>query len=82
VVHVRDSGIGIASDLLPRVFDLFVQADRGFDRLHDGLGIGLNLVKRLVELHGGQVEAFSAGPGQGSDFVVRLPLRQARSWPR
>jgi two-component system CheB/CheR fusion protein len=77
VVHVRDSGIGIAPDLLPRVFDLFVQADRGFDRLHDGLGIGLNLVKRLVELHGGQVEAISAGLGQGSDFVVRLPLRPA-----
>ena len=75
VVHVRDSGIGISSDLLPRVFDLFVQADRGFDRPHDGLGIGLNLVKQLVELHGGRVEAFSAGLGQGSDFVVRLPLR-------
>lgn len=78
-VRIRDTGIGIASDVLPRVFDPFVQGERRIDRARGGLGIGLSLVKRLVELHGGEVEAFSAGPGQGSEFVVRLPLaRQAR----
>jgi PAS domain S-box-containing protein len=74
VVRVRDSGVGIPSDILPRVFDMFVQADRSVDRAHAGLGIGLSLVKRLVEMHGGSVQAFSAGVGQGSELVVRLPL--------
>ena len=73
-VRVCDTGIGITPDTLPRVFDMFVQGDRGVDRAHGGLGIGLSLVKRLVELHGGQVRAFSAGAGQGSEFVVQLPL--------
>jgi len=78
-VRVRDTGIGIASDVLPRIFDTFVQGDRSVDRARGGLGIGLSLVKRLVDLHGGEVEAFSAGRGQGSEFVVRLPLaRQGR----
>jgi PAS domain S-box-containing protein len=77
VVRVRDTGIGIAPDMLPRVFDLFVQADTTADRSHGGLGIGLTLVKRLVELHGGSVAAHSAGPARGSEFVVRLPLLAA-----
>ena len=74
VVSVRDDGIGIAPELLPRVFDLFVQATRSLDRAHGGLGIGLTLVQRLVELHGGIVEARSDGHGKGSEFMVRLPI--------
>lgn len=74
VVTVRDTGVGIAPELLPRVFDLFTQGSQGLDRSAGGLGIGLTLVRTLVELHGGQVEARSDGPGRGSEFVVRLPL--------
>ncbi|MCA1595574.1 MAG: response regulator, partial [Chloroflexi bacterium] len=74
VVRVRDSGTGILPDMLPRIFDTFVQADRTLDRSEGGLGIGLTLVKQLVELHGGSVEAHSAGAEQGSEFVIRLPL--------
>jgi PAS domain S-box-containing protein len=74
LVRVRDTGIGLAPDLLPRVFDLFIQGDRGLDRSEGGLGIGLTLVDRLVRLHGGTVSASSPGPGKGSEFVVRLPL--------
>ena len=77
VVRVRDSGIGIAPDLLPRIFDLFVQGQRSLDRVEGGLGIGLTIVKRLVELHGGTVAATTRGPGQGSEFSVRLPLARA-----
>ena len=73
VIRVRDTGIGIAPELLPRIFDLFTQADRTLDRSEGGLGIGLALVERLVVMHGGKVEANST-PGQGSEFVVRLPL--------
>jgi signal transduction histidine kinase/CheY-like chemotaxis protein len=73
-LRVRDSGIGIAPDMLPRVFDLFTQVDRTLDRSQGGLGIGLTLVKQLVELHDGTVEARSDGLGRGSEFVVRLPL--------
>ena len=73
VLRVRDTGIGIAPELLPRIFDLFTQAERSLDRSQGGLGIGLCLVQRLVELHGGSVEAHSV-LGQGSEFVVRLPL--------
>lgn len=76
VLRVRDSGVGIAETVLPRVFDLFTQADRTLDRSAGGLGIGLSLVRALVELHHGKVEASSAGPGQGSAFVVRLPLSE------
>jgi signal transduction histidine kinase/CheY-like chemotaxis protein len=72
-VSVRDTGIGIDADLLPRVFDLFMQADPSSTRAQGGLGIGLTLVKQLVELHGGRVEAHSAGPGTGSTFTVHLP---------
>ncbi len=70
---MRDSGTGIAPELLPKVFDLFVQADRSLDRSQGGLGIGLTLVKNLVELHGGTVEVVSEGPDRGSEFIVRLP---------
>jgi PAS domain S-box-containing protein len=73
VLRVTDSGSGIDPDLLPRVFDLFVQADPTLARTHGGLGIGLTLVRRLVELHGGQVAAQSDGRQKGSEFVVRLP---------
>jgi two-component system, chemotaxis family, CheB/CheR fusion protein len=75
VVRVRDDGIGIDPETMPRVFDLFMQADRSLDRSRGGLGIGLTLVRRLVEMHGGAVEAHSPGVGQGSEFVVRLPVR-------
>jgi CheY-like chemotaxis protein len=70
---VRDTGIGIDATLLPRIFDLFVQADRSLARSQGGLGIGLTLVRRLVEMHGGRVSAFSEGAGRGSEFEVRLP---------
>jgi CheY-like chemotaxis protein len=73
-ISVRDSGRGIPSDMLPRVFDLFTQVDISNTRSQGGLGIGLTLVKSLVEMHGGSVEAKSNGPGLGSEFVVRLPL--------
>ena len=73
VLSIRDTGVGIAADLLPRVFDLFTQADRSLDRSQGGLGIGLALVHQLVELHGGHVEAHSV-VGQGSEFIVTLPL--------
>jgi signal transduction histidine kinase len=72
-VRVEDDGIGIAPDLLPQVFDSFIQGSRSAGRADGGLGLGLALVKRLVELHGGSVAAFSAGPGQGSCFVLTLP---------
>jgi len=72
-VTVKDRGAGIPAEMLPRIFDMFVQVDSSLERSQGGLGIGLTLVKRLVELHGGSVEAHSAGEGQGSEFVVRLP---------
>jgi two-component system CheB/CheR fusion protein len=73
VVRIRDTGIGIDPVLLPRVFEMFTQADRALDRSQGGLGIGLTLVHRLVELHGGSVAAESEGEGRGSEFIVRLP---------
>jgi PAS domain S-box-containing protein len=73
VVRVQDTGIGIAADMLPHIFNLFVQAERRLDRSQGGLGIGLTLVRRLVEMHGGSVIAHSEGAGKGSEFVVRLP---------
>ena len=72
-IRVVDTGIGIPREMLPRVFDLFTQVDRSIERSSGGLGIGLTLVQRLVELHGGTVEARSEGPDKGSEFVVRLP---------
>jgi PAS domain S-box-containing protein len=74
VIRVKDTGIGITREMLPRVFEMFLQVDRSLERSQGGLGIGLNLVQRLVKLHGGSVTADSAGPGRGSEFVVRLPL--------
>ena len=74
VIRVRDNGIGIAADSLPRVFDMFAQVDSSLERSRDGLGIGLTLVRTLVEMHGGTVEVRSDGLGRGSEFVVRLPV--------
>jgi signal transduction histidine kinase len=71
---VRDDGNGIGPDLLPVVFDLFTQGSRTLDRAQGGLGLGLALVRKLVELHGGKVDVASAGPGRGSTFTVTLPL--------
>ncbi len=74
VVRIRDTGNGISAEMLPHIFDLFAQEDRSLARSEGGLGIGLSLVKKLVEMHGGRVEAISEGKGQGSELVVRLPL--------
>jgi signal transduction histidine kinase/ActR/RegA family two-component response regulator len=74
VIRVRDSGLGISPDMLPRIFELFVQDARSIDRSQGGLGIGLALVRHLVKLHRGAVEAHSEGVGKGSEFVVRLPM--------
>jgi CheY-like chemotaxis protein len=73
-VRVRDNGIGIAPEMLPHIFDLFTQADHALARSQGGLGIGLTLVRRIIELHGGTVRASSPGLGQGSEFTVRLPV--------
>jgi PAS domain S-box-containing protein len=77
VLRVRDNGSGIAADLLPRIFDLFTQGERALDRAQGGLGIGLTVVKKVVELHHGTVTARSEGVGRGSEFVVRLQLTPA-----
>ena len=74
LLRVEDDGAGIVADLLPRIFDLFVQGEQTLDRARGGLGIGLTVVRRLVELHGGTVAAVSDGPGRGSSFTVRLPI--------
>ena len=81
VIRVCDTGLGVDADLLPHVFDLFTQADRTPDRSQGGLGIGLTLVKRLVEMHGGTVEARSDGLGSGAEFIVRLPTLASSSEP-
>jgi CheY-like chemotaxis protein len=77
ILAVTDTGAGIAPEILPRIFDLFAQAEGTLDRAQGGLGIGLTLVRRLVELHGGDVAAESAGVGKGSRFLVRLPRAEA-----
>jgi signal transduction histidine kinase/CheY-like chemotaxis protein len=74
VIRVRDTGRGISPHVIKNLFELFYQADQNLDRAEGGLGIGLSLVKRLVEMHGGAVEADSAGQGKGSEFTIRLPL--------
>jgi CheY-like chemotaxis protein len=74
ILRVIDNGIGIRPESLESIFELFAQADRTLDRAQGGLGVGLTLVQRLVELHAGTVEAFSNGPGHGAQFTVRLPL--------
>ncbi|HET9595894.1 MAG TPA: ATP-binding protein [Anaeromyxobacteraceae bacterium] len=76
VLRVKDSGMGVPPDLLPRIFDLFVQGQRALDRSQGGLGLGLTIVRSLVEMHGGRVRAESDGPGRGSTFTVRLPALQ------
>jgi CheY-like chemotaxis protein len=78
VLRVRDTGVGIPPDLLPHIFDMFTQADRSLDRSQGGLGIGLTLVQKLVELHEGSVRASSEGVGRGSEFVVTLPVLDDR----
>lgn len=78
VLRVRDNGIGIAREMLPKIFDLFVQVDHAATRSQGGLGIGLTLVKNLVEMHHGTVEAGSEGLGKGSEFIVRLPLAKGQ----
>jgi CheY-like chemotaxis protein/two-component sensor histidine kinase len=77
VVTVRDAGLGIPAHMLPKIFEMFTQVDRSPDWSQGGLGIGLTLVKRLVTMHGGAVEARSGGPGKGSEFTVRLPVAAA-----
>jgi len=74
VVTVKDTGIGIADEHLPRIFEMFTQLDASLEKSQGGLGIGLTLVRRLVELHGGSIQAHSDGPGMGSEFIVRLPV--------
>jgi CheY-like chemotaxis protein len=75
VLAVRDTGVGIEAGLLPHLFEVFTQADRSLERSRGGLGLGLALVKGLTELHGGEVQASSPGPGRGAEFVVRLPVQ-------
>jgi CheY-like chemotaxis protein len=85
VIAVRDNGIGIAAEMLPKIFDAFTQVDQSIARSQGGLGIGLSLARRLVEMHGGMLSGFSAGLGTGSEFVVRLPAlgeAPAREPPR
>jgi CheY-like chemotaxis protein/two-component sensor histidine kinase len=81
-ICVRDTGVGIAPDLLPHVFDLFSHAQHAVERGQAGLGIGLSLVRNLVAMHGGTIQATSAGFRQGSEFVVRLPLRDQSAQPQ
>jgi PAS domain S-box-containing protein len=82
VVRVKDTGIGMSPELMPKVFDLFVQGERSLDRSEGGLGIGLTLVKRLVSLHGGTVSAHSDGPGRGSEFAISLPALAQSAEPK
>ena len=79
VIRVSDQGIGIPAEMLDRIFEMFTQVDRSLERSHGGLGIGLTLVKRIVEMHGGTVRGIRAGAGQGSEFVVTLPLSNPMS---
>lgn len=81
IVRIQDNGVGITPDMLPRIFDLFVQAKTGLDRQNAGLGVGLTLVQTLVGAHGGSIEAASDGPGQGSTFTVRIPVSHVEPAP-
>ena len=80
VLSVRDTGIGILPEMLPRVFDLFIQSDPFLARSEGGLGVGLTLARTLVDLHGGSINAHSEGSGRGSEFVLRLPVAALRPW--
>jgi len=80
-ISVSDTGVGISKEALPHVFELYAQGDRAGGGAHGGLGIGLALARRLVELHGGNIEARSDGPGHGSTFIVRVPLSDAKPSP-
>jgi PAS domain S-box-containing protein len=82
VIEVRDTGLGISAELLPKVFDLFVQGERSLDRSEGGLGIGLSVCKQLIEMHGGHVTASSEGVSHGSTFVIHLPLAREDGAPR
>ena len=82
VVTLADTGIGIEPSLLPAIFDMFVQIDQGSSRMRSGLGIGLALTRRLIELHDGEIDAHSGGPGTGTTFTVRLPLVAAAAEPQ
>jgi two-component system, chemotaxis family, CheB/CheR fusion protein len=82
VVRVRDEGMGIPADMLSRIFELFVQSNRTMARSEGGLGVGLTLVRRIIELHGGTVRASSAGSGKGSEFEVRLPVMVRKETPK
>ncbi|MDR3633707.1 MAG: ATP-binding protein, partial [Isosphaeraceae bacterium] len=81
LLSVRDNGIGIAPEMLPRIFEPFIQAEQALDRSQGGLGIGLTLARTLVDMHGGRIAAVSAGAGRGSEFTVRLPLSSEHSPP-
>ncbi|MGH7388073.1 MAG: ATP-binding protein [Candidatus Rokuibacteriota bacterium] len=81
VLRIRDTGMGIPAEMLPRIFDLFTQGDQSLAHTPGGLGIGLTLARRLVELHGGRVWAESDGPGRGSEFIIRLPLSRDLAAP-
>src|SRR5581483_3536987 len=74
VITITDNGVGIPAELLPRIFDLFVQSNRSLDRSQGGLGIGLSVVRRLIEMHGGRVSAASDGPGSGARFELIVPV--------
>jgi len=76
-IRIKDSGMGITSELLPHIFDTFIQGDQALDRGKGGLGLGLALARHLIELHDGHIKAVSAGPGRGSEFIVELPLFEA-----
>ena len=77
IIAIRDDGVGIDSELLQHLFEPFIQSDRTLNRSKGGLGLGLLLVKGLIELHGGTVQVFSAGKDQGAEFIIKLPLEQA-----
>ena len=78
VLRIRDTGVGISPEMLPRIFDLFTQGDQSLAHTSGGLGVGLTLVHRLIELHGGRVSVHSDGAGRGSEFTIRLPLSGRR----
>ena len=81
-IKVRDQGIGIDAQMLPHIFELFMQADQSLDRSQGGLGIGLTIAQQLIQLHGGRISAFSEGVGKGSEFIICMPLAEVVTAPR